>query len=358
MTDWNDWSSLESDLDSVPVKNSKTVEVPVMTTVHPFETQGLGKAPYRFMHTDEGECACDYCGTRIRYLYHILSTDGKRSIVGSECIKKAQDTGLMRVVKIHEKARRQARKAKKLEKEVESWKSRHPDQWAWLEENRGKNSFAASLCASLERYGSLTERQMDSIKIGDADIEQENWEKFSQNYPQEAKFLESDASDFAQSLKDHVRRIGSLTPNMLDAVRSSVKRASEQSEIDSISFNRVIELFNTAKEKLKKPRIRIGGMMLSLAPAHGVNAGHIYLKSGDTYLGKITPQGRLLATRALLRDDEIKGNLKGLNEDPLAQAVAYGRETGACACCGRELTDKKSVEMGIGPICAIKWGLA
>jgi hypothetical protein len=33
------------------------------------------------------------------------------------------------------------------------------------------------------------------------------------------------------------------------------------------------------------------------------------------------------------------------------QAAAYGRATGRCACCGRELTDPASVARGVGPVC-------
>jgi hypothetical protein len=36
--------------------------------------------------------------------------------------------------------------------------------------------------------------------------------------------------------------------------------------------------------------------------------------------------------------------------------VAYGRATGSCSCCGRELTDPVSIEAGIGPICAGRFG--
>ena len=43
--------------------------------------------------------------------------------------------------------------------------------------------------------------------------------------------------------------------------------------------------------------------------------------------------------------------------DPLAAAIAYGRETGSCSCCGRELTNKVSIDLGIRPICREKWGL-
>lgn len=36
----------------------------------------------------------------------------------------------------------------------------------------------------------------------------------------------------------------------------------------------------------------------------------------------------------------------------LEEAAAYGRRTGVCCNCGRELTDPASIEAGIGPVCA------
>lgn len=38
-----------------------------------------------------------------------------------------------------------------------------------------------------------------------------------------------------------------------------------------------------------------------------------------------------------------------------AEAADYGKLTGRCVCCGRLLTDSKSVELGIGPVCAKRW---
>lgn len=43
--------------------------------------------------------------------------------------------------------------------------------------------------------------------------------------------------------------------------------------------------------------------------------------------------------------------------DPRAAAIAYGQRTGTCSCCGRELTRHSSIDAGIGPVCATKWGL-
>ena len=46
--------------------------------------------------------------------------------------------------------------------------------------------------------------------------------------------------------------------------------------------------------------------------------------------------------------------------DPAATAADYGRSTGVCSFCARQLTDERSVSVGYGPICAetyhLPWG--
>ncbi len=42
--------------------------------------------------------------------------------------------------------------------------------------------------------------------------------------------------------------------------------------------------------------------------------------------------------------------------DPKAAAKAYGMESGRCCVCGRLLTVPESIEAGIGPVCAVKFG--
>lgn len=55
-------------------------------------------------------------------------------------------------------------------------------------------------------------------------------------------------------------------------------------------------------------------------------------------------------------DSLMEGDQAALAAAPKEAAVRWGRKTGRCSCCGRELTDATSVAMGIGPICAEKWG--
>jgi hypothetical protein len=69
------------------------------------------------------------------------------------------------------------------------------------------------------------------------------------------------------------------------------------------------------------------------------------------YLGKITSSG--MDSRI---PDEVKAVLEEAAKDPLTAAIRYGKLSGSCSCCGRTLTDPESVERGIGPICATKFG--
>lgn len=113
-----------------------------------------------------------------------------------------------------------------------------------------------------------------------------------------------------------------------------------------------------ARNGLKRPVLRYDGFQVSRAPDHGKNAGALYVKNGatNTYLGKIVG-GKYIATREAEEMGFVAKVVEAMN-DPLASAIAYGKRTGNCSCCGRKLTDRHSVANGIGPICADKYGWA
>ena len=75
--------------------------------LHPFEAAGLGKAPFIYVGMEhkigpitmadgitqigspgQPMGSCDYCGKGIAYCYSIKSADGKRFVVGSDCVAK------------------------------------------------------------------------------------------------------------------------------------------------------------------------------------------------------------------------------------------------------------------------------
>lgn len=66
-------------------------EAATVVRSHPWEKAGLGVAPFRFvmMTTAPGQGdGCHYCGTGIKYLFHCVSSDGKRFHVGCDCIAR------------------------------------------------------------------------------------------------------------------------------------------------------------------------------------------------------------------------------------------------------------------------------
>lgn len=77
--------------------------------VHKFELAGLGKAPFYFVEAKElhyGNASvgqdfggsCEYCGHYIRVGFFVKSSDNKTFVVGSDCIKKVGDKGLIKRV--------------------------------------------------------------------------------------------------------------------------------------------------------------------------------------------------------------------------------------------------------------------
>jgi hypothetical protein len=198
----------------------------------------------------------------------------------------------------------------------------------------------------------------------------ENAALFAEQHPAEYRWLQSVAqrSEFARSLLDGVAKYGSLTEGQLNAVRKCIaqdadretQRAAREAAAPVLDLQVVRAKFDTARAAgIKRPILRLEGVVLTRAPDSGANAGCLYVKGGTAfeapYYGKVTPEGRFQRARDC--SDETQQKLVELAQDVLAAAVAYGKKTGACSCCGRELTNGKSIELGIGPICRERWGL-
>jgi hypothetical protein len=122
----------------------------------------------------------------------------------------------------------------------------------------------------------------------------------------------------------------------------------------AISVAQIEAAFSAARANgIKTPKLRLDSFTFSRAPDHGRNAGSLYVKQGGEYLGKVTG-GKFAPTMAC--DAATAANVVAVAADPANAAKAYGMRTGSCSCCGRELTNGLSVELGIGPICRDKFG--
>lgn len=180
------------------------------------------------------------------------------------------------------------------------------------------------------------------------------------------KWLEANAdwNGFAASLMQQSMEGKRWTENQIGAARRMMakteatreKKAAERKKASvSVDLQPIRDMFEKALENgHKRPTYRAEGLVINRASSYGANPGALYVKDeAGEYMGKIigttfTPaRNAAPAGQALLQ----------IAENPLEAAVRYGRKTGRCACCGRELTNKLSIELGIGPICRDKWGL-
>ena len=124
-------------------------------------------------------------------------------------------------------------------------------------------------------------------------------------------------------------------------------RADDARPNTEINVGAIETAFATATSNgIKRPKLRLASFVFSRAPDTGRNAGSIYVKQGQEYLGKVSA-GRFYPVRTC--DDATRDSVVSTASDPHAAAKAYGLKTGECSCCGRELTNKESIELGIGP---------
>lgn len=179
-----------------------------------------------------------------------------------------------------------------------------------------------------------------------------------------------DWNDFARSLMTQYEQGKTWSERQVAAARNMVakveakrieKTAAKEAAATMVDLAPIADMFATALASgYKKPMYRANG--LRIKPGKG---GALYVMTENrtefgaygeqpAYEGKITG-GKFYGVRASAEDTPAK--LLAIATDPRGEAVRYGQRTGTCSCCGRELTKHSSIEAGIGPICAEKWGL-
>jgi len=133
------------------------------TTVHKFETAGLGKAPYKFCGVTEHKfqaapgcpikagASCDFCGSSIMFAAQLESADGKRFKVGCDCALSAGDKGMQKRVaswqKKHDRSLRDAAKARK----AAAVAAAHGDLLLQLDDMAESDGFIGSFAKSVAR---------------------------------------------------------------------------------------------------------------------------------------------------------------------------------------------------------------
>jgi len=286
----NPFDDMSNDLDFGAPAKAATVEVAYFEQACP-KCNGTGRYTFGYINVRSGECfAC--------------KGKGKMTFKTSPATRlKAKMASQKRAV-----AKVDAQAAK-----VAEWKAANPAETEWMQNSFDNFSFARAMLEALNKFGSLTEKQMETVQ-----------------------------RLTAQSAERKAAR--------------AVEQAARAVSAPVVTVQAIEVAFNNAKEAgVKYPKLRLDTFVFSPAGENSKNAGAIYIKNKEdgVYLGKVAG-GRLFTSRDCTT--EAAERIVAVSSDPKQAAVAYGMKFGACSICGRALTDSDSIARGIGPICAENYG--
>jgi hypothetical protein len=176
--------------------------------------------------------------------------------------------------------------------------------------------------------------------------------------------------EFPISLLEALNKWGSLTDGQLAAVRKCMAKDTERAaQRDSakvaVDISKIETAFTTAREKADRKGalgiwmrplvLRSGDIDVTFRPGSVGSEweGMIFVKAGDRKLGHI--KAGKFAPRFECSETE-KAAVLDCAADPHGAAKAWGKAWSRCTICGQTLTNDESIERGIGPICAEKYG--
>ena len=133
----------------------------------------------------------------------------------------------------------------------------------------------------------------------------------------------------------------------------------------NVNVSRIVSMFASASEHLKKPKIVITqdgvSVKFYIAGERSRYHGQIMIV-GDSYpgpyYGRIDSEGNIFDGKDMT--DAVRDMVQAFAADPEAVAGAHGHATGNCCFCCRKLSDERSTAVGYGPKCAeryqLNWG--
>jgi len=180
--------------------------------------------------------------------------------------------------------------------------------------------------------------------------------------------------DFAKDLRTQymTRRRGGLSPKQWGWVHKIIHDRIDHADSPADApreklgdMSKIAKAFEVARKHKKNPRIRFefedgGQLVLNIAGSRARKPGSINVTDGGRYgdnkwYGRIHTDGTWEPARRSYDDaGKVLDFLKEFAKDPAGTAIAYGKASGRCCFCGREL---KHGQLGYGPECAKKWGM-
>lgn len=227
-------------------------------------------------------------------------------------------------------------------------------------------------CGTCKGTGTVTQKRLaniDRFKKAEATRQKNEaakrakGEQFLAANPDIAELFRNlaERNDFVRSLQEQLLSRGELSEKQLASLQNMIERGkqvrAERQAGKELGGGAaaMVEAMATARAKgYKRATIRTEQFTFKPASAASANNGWVYVESANdkTYLGKISPEGKFVGKL----DATVISTLMTVCANPLEAAIAYGRRTGNCSCCGRKLDKHASIDAGIGPICAEKFG--
>lgn len=163
---------------------------------------------------------------------------------------------------------------------------------------------------------------------------------------------------FADNVGRFFRTHGFITANQLNACKKILVNKNANSYAtrkDSPDSELKIILDTAYGNGLDSPKLRIQDYEFSRAKNTSSNPGAVYVSKDGLYIGKIIKMNFLSSGNV---DQDTRNDIETIlnSKDIPKLVIQYGLNTGICSCCGRTLSNKESIRLGIGPICNAKFG--
>jgi hypothetical protein len=134
--------------------------------------------------------------------------------------------------------------------------------------------------------------------------------------------------------------------------------------VANMNVSAIVAIMQNAAKKLKYPKISLdlpqGRIRIQIAGAQSRYAGQLMITDGapfgsNVWYGRVMQDGSFVPSNK--NESWVTDALLAMNNDPATYASVYGRKTGNCCFCHRELSTKESLHVGYGPVCADHYGL-
>ena len=228
----------------------------------------------------------------------------------------------------------------------------------------------ARTCFTCKGSGKLTKERFNRVEGAKraARTRAANLSEYRDDHAELIRFMEMNShwNDFFASMVERVqdhrmteKQEAACYRIMNKTLESRAAKEASKPKISNLSS--IHDLFNRALANGKKRRALLGAHfsddsetvthVIKITPA--ANKPVLWVKVDNEFCGGIQEDGSTRFNRhapVWLTED-----LQRIADNPLDEARLYGRVTGTCCCCARELTDPESIKEGIGPICKSKW---